>query len=228
MEMKKELEMKEELEAERRIPSREEFKKVMDERFSPEIHARLSSGRIGIAGLGGLGSNIAVMLARSGIGCLHLVDFDYVDLSNLNRQAYRVEHLGRAKTEALKGELMQINPYLEIKTDMVKITAENAVDIFSEDQIVCEAFDVPENKAMLVNALLGHRPDVAVIAGSGMAGYGSGNSIQTRRICKNLYLCGDGITDAGEGTGLMSGRVSICAGHQANMAVRLLLGENEI
>lgn len=210
------------------MPSCEEFKNVMDDRFSPEIHEKLKKSRVGIAGLGGLGSNIAVMLARTGVGHLHLVDFDMVDLSNLNRQAYKVSHLGMAKTAALKKELLEINPYLTIETDMVKVTEENAAGLFAEDPVVCEAFDNPDNKAMLVNTLLEKCPGVRIVAGSGMAGYESSNSIRTRKITGNLYLCGDGVTDAEKGIGLMSARVSICAGHQANMAIRIILGEEEI
>lgn len=201
-----------------------DFDQVMDGRFSPEIHKKLKEGKVGIAGLGGLGSHIGEMLARSGVGHLHLVDFDIVDLSNLNRQIYRVPHIGRPKTEALKEHLLEINPYLEITVDQVTVTEENAEALFSEDDIICEAFDNPENKAMLINTLLEKCPGKKVIAGSGMAGYGSSNTVITRKIMKNFYLCGDGTTDIDHGTGLMAPRVTICAGHQANMAVRLLLG----
>jgi len=210
------------------IPSPQEFEKVMDERFSPTVHEKLRRGRVGIAGLGGLGSHIAVMLARSGVGCLHLVDFDVVELSNLNRQAYRLEHLGMAKTQALSEELKRINPYLDIRTDQLRVTEQNAGEIFRADPIVCEAFDRPQAKAMLVNTLLGETTETVVIAGSGMAGYGSANAISSRRMGRRLCLCGDGTTDIDSGIGLMAARVSICAGHQANAAIRLLLGETQI
>lgn len=211
-----------------RVSSREEFEEAMDKRFSTEIYNKLKKAEVAVAGLGGIGSNTAVSLARSGIGHIHLVDFDEVDLTNLNRQAYTIEHLGRLKTEALKELLLNINPYLNITTETVKVTEENAVDIFKDYPIVCEAFDNPDNKAVLVNTLLANCPDMKIVSSSGMAGYESSNRIETKRIMKNLYLCGDRVTDAYAGIGLMAGRVNICAGHEANMVIRLILGIEEI
>ena len=211
-----------------RVPSREEFEEAMDKRFSTEIYNKLKKAEVAVAGLGGIGSNTAVSLARSGIGHIHLVDFDTVDLTNLNRQAYTIEHLGRLKTEALKELLLNINPYLNITTETVKVTEENAVDIFKDYPIVCEAFDNPDNKAILVNTLLANCKDMKIVSSSGMAGYESSNKIETKRIMKNLYLCGDRVTDAYAGIGLMAGRVNICAGHEANMVIRLILGIEEI
>ena len=86
----------------------------MDQRFSLEIRQKLANARVGIAGLGGLGSRIAVILARTGVGTLHLVDFDVVDLTNLNRQQYFLLQLGQEKTKALCQLLRQINPYLTL------------------------------------------------------------------------------------------------------------------
>lgn len=211
-----------------RVPSREEFEEAMDKRFSTEIYNKLKLSEVAVAGLGGIGSNTAVSLARSGIGHIHLVDFDTVDLTNLNRQAYTIEHLGRLKTEALKELLLNINPYLNITTETVKVTEENAVEIFKDYPIVCEAFDNPDNKAILVNTLLANCKDMKIVSSSGMAGYESSNKIETKRIMKNLYLCGDRVTDAYAGIGLMAGRVNICAGHEANMVIRLILGIEEI
>lgn len=211
-----------------RVPSREEFEEAMDKRFSTEIYNKLKLSEVAVAGLGGIGSNTAVSLARSGIGHIHLVDFDEVDLTNLNRQAYTIEHLGRLKTEALKELLLNINPYLNITTETVKVTEENAVEIFKDYPIVCEAFDNPDNKAILVNTLLANCKDMKIVSSSGMAGYESSNKIETKRIMKNLYLCGDRVTDAYAGIGLMAGRVNICAGHEANMVIRLILGIEEI
>lgn len=109
-----------------RIPSKEELDQAKDSRFSPEIHRKLKEASVGIAGLGGLGSHIAVMLARCGIGHLHLIDFDRVDITNLNRQAYTTAHLGMKKTEALASILYEINPYMQVTGDCVRVTGENA------------------------------------------------------------------------------------------------------
>lgn len=211
-----------------KIPEKFDIDRVIDERFSPEIHDKLKNARIAVAGLGGLGSNAAMMLARSGIGTLHLVDFDRVDLSNLNRQNYYIEHLGMEKTEATREVLLKINPYLNIITDAVKIDSENALSVFRDDIIVIEAFDRAENKAMLISALLSRDNEKIIISGNGLAGYSSSNTITTKKINDRLYMCGDGTSDSQKGMGLMSARVSICAAHEANMAVRLVLGDMEV
>ena len=202
----------------------DDLKQAMDSRFSPEIHKKLHESAVAIAGLGGLGSHIAIMLARSGVGHLHLIDFDKVDITNMNRQAYVISDLGKYKTEALKNRILAINPYLNITCDTVKLTEDNILPLLESYPIVCEAMDNPESKALLVNTLLTACPNKKLVAASGMAGYGSSNMIQTRRVMKNLYLCGDTESDAYDGIGLMAGRVNICAGHQANMIIRLILG----
>ncbi|QNM05947.1 sulfur carrier protein ThiS adenylyltransferase ThiF [Qiania dongpingensis] len=205
--------------------TREEIAAAVDSRFPENVRNRLREATVGIAGLGGLGSHIAIMLARSFVGHLLLVDFDRVDVSNLNRQAYGISHLGMEKTKALSQIIKGINPYLDVKIHTVRVDRENAGPLFEECPIVCEAFDRPEEKAMLVNTLLEKCPDTVVISGSGMAGYGSGNEIRAKKVMRRLYLCGDGKTDIADGIGLMAPRVNICAGQQANMAVRLILGE---
>ena len=129
--------------------TREQINAALNERHSPETQAILSEGNVAIAGLGGLGSNIAYSLARIGVGHLHLIDFDVVDITNLNRQQYFLEHLGMHKTDALKSLLLKINPYLDIRTDCVKVTEENLTELFKDNEIICEAFDRPEAKAML-------------------------------------------------------------------------------
>ena len=210
-----------------KLPPEDCFEQMLLARLSPGVYDKVKAARVGIAGLGGLGSRIALDLARSGVGWLHLVDCDIVEPSNLIRQQYRVSHLGLPKTEAIKRQIEEINPYIKISVDYTQITAENAVSLFRGDRIVCEALDRPEAKAMLVNALLSEEGGPAVVASSGMAGMGSGNSIQSRRVLSRLYLCGDGETASEAGNGLMAPRVAICAGHQANTALRLILGETE-
>ena len=138
--------------------SKEEIYAALNERHSPEIQAVLSAGNVAIAGLGGLGSNVAYSLTRIGVGHLHLIDFDVVDVTNLNRQQYFMEHVGMYKTEALKSLLMKINPYIEIKTDCVRVTEENIKELFCDNDIVCEAFDNPDAKALLVNGIMEYFP----------------------------------------------------------------------
>lgn len=203
--------------------TREEYKYACEERFGAEIYKKLKESRVAIAGLGGLGSHIAVMLARSCIGTLHIIDFDIVDISNLNRQEYDMRHIGRPKTECLREKLMEINPFINVLADNVQITKENLKELFQKETIVCEAFDKAEQKAMLVNGILEKLPHIQLISGSGMAGFGNANEIQTKRVFKNFYLCGDRETDSDKGAGLMAPRVCICAGHQANQVIQLIL-----
>lgn len=205
------------------IPGKDEMEAMLSSRHTPGIHKKIKSGKVAVAGLGGLGSHIAAALARCGVGKLLLVDFDTVDPSNLNRQHYSIDHLWRFKTEALKEQLEAINPYIKIETVTERVTEENVLRIFGGYPIVCEAFDDPSAKAMLVNAILEQLPSVTIVAASGMAGYESANLIRTRHVMKNLYICGDEENEAREGMGLMAPRVMVCAGHQANMALRLLL-----
>ena len=205
--------------------SREEIREALRRRHSRAVQEKLEKARVAVAGLGGLGSHIAVSLARAGVGKLHLVDFDRVDLTNLNRQQYFLRHLGCRKTEALREVLLEINPYLEITADCVRVTPDNLEELFREDSIVCEAFDMPEAKAMLVNGILERFPEKKLVAASGMAGYGDCNRIRTRRVCGNFFLCGDETSGLEEAGGLMAPRVAVCAGHQANQVLRLLLEE---
>lgn len=209
------------------LPTQKEFEEIMIQRHTMPVYEKLKSAHIAVAGLGGLGSNIAISLARAGVGHLLLVDFDRVDLSNLNRQQYEIADIGRYKTEALYDRLMRINPYLDIKIKTEYITEANASEIFHDSPIVCEAFDNAEAKAMLINTLLTESSSV-IISGSGMAGYLSSNTITTRKAFDRLYVCGDGVTDMNDANGLMAPRVAICANHQANMAIRLVLGEKAV
>lgn len=208
--------------------TQEQINAALNERHGAQTQALLSQGNVAIAGLGGLGSNIAYSLARIGVGHLHLIDFDVVDITNLNRQQYFIQHIGMYKTDALRALLLQINPYLDIRTDCVKVTEENLTELFQANDIICEAFDNPEAKAMLVNGILEHFPEKKLVSASGMAGYESSNTIRTRRITKNFYLCGDQVTEPTPGNGLMAPRVAICAAHEANMITRLILGEEDI
>lgn len=209
-------------------PEKEELESMLCARHTPGIYEKVKNARVAVAGLGGLGSNIALNLARTGVGVLHLIDYDVVEPSNLNRQQYEIRHLGMRKTDALKEEISRINPFVQVLTTDAKITEQNCLRIFSEDTLVCEAFDDPNAKAMLVNTLLSGRKDVSVIGASGMAGFASSNTICTRQFGKRFYVCGDFESEAEPGMGLMAPRVAVCAGHQSNMALRLILGDEKV
>ena len=245
----------------RAIPGRGEMARALAGRLGEELYETFAGATVAILGLGGLGSNIAVMLARAGVGRLILVDFDRVDVTNLNRQQYKAAQVGMLKTEALTANLHEIAPYLDVVAVAGKVSAASfreadeaagkaggagAADgetgrknggvaagspsIFSllaEADVICEAFDDPQSKAMLVNVVLERFPHKYLIAASGMAGLGSSNAIRTRRVSEKFYLCGDGVSDAADGPGLTAARVALCAAHQANMALRLLAGNSE-
>lgn len=202
--------------------------RALEERQGKTLTEALSHARVAICGLGGLGSNVAVMLARAGVGSLHLIDFDAVDITNLNRQNYTVQQLGRYKTDALCEYLLSIAPYCNIKSEFVKLNEENICNILRDDSIICEAFDSAETKAMLVDLIIEKYPEKYIVSGSGMAGIGSANKMQTRRVGKRLYICGDEISDAYEETALLSSRVMLCAAHEAHMIIRLIAGEYDV
>ncbi len=210
------------------MPKRDELESMMMARHTPSVHEKVKQGQVAIAGLGGLGSNIAIMLARIGVGQLLLVDFDIVEPSNLNRQSYYISHLGMPKTIALRKQIEEINPFIQVTTENTRVTAENVKELFSGYEIICEAFDKPEEKALLVNTVLEQLPDSKIVAASGMAGYDSSNLIRTVKPMKNLYICGDLTNEAIVGRGLMAPRVQLCASHQANMVLRILLGIEEV
>ena len=209
------------------IPSREVMREALNIRHGEELQNKISAARVAVCGLGGLGSNIAIALARAGVGHLHLIDFDRVDLTNLNRQQYAVGQLGQYKTDALRETLSLVSPYCDVTGDTIQVTEENLPDLLKTEDYICEAFDRAEAKAMLVSGVLEHFPEKYLVAGSGLAGLGSANTIQTRRVSQRFYLCGDGTSDSSVGLGLVASRVLVCAAHEANMILRLIAGERE-
>lgn len=210
------------------IPTKEEIYQALELRHGKALQSKFSSATVAICGLGGLGSNIAVALARAGVGKLILIDFDRVDLSNLNRQQYFVSQISMYKTEALRANLAEIAPYLEVSVHTVRITESNTAELLKDADIICEAFDRAEAKAMLVNSVLENFPDKYLVSGSGMAGMSSVNSIKTRKVTKHFYLCGDEKSDVADGMGLVSARVMACAAHQAHMILRIIAEEYEV
>ena len=209
------------------VPSREVMREALNIRHGEDLQNKISAARVAVCGLGGLGSNIAIALARAGVGHLHLIDFDRVDLTNLNRQQYAVGQLGQYKTDALRETLSLVSPYCDVTCDTIQVTEENLPDLLRNEDYICEAFDRAEAKAMLVSGVLEHFPEKYLVAASGLAGLGSANTIQTRRVSKRFYLCGDGTSDSSVGLGLVASRVLVCAAHEANMILRLIAGERE-
>lgn len=209
------------------IPSKEEMLCALRARQGEAIQKKFSSATVAICGLGGLGSNIAVSLARAGVGKLILIDFDRVDISNLHRQQYKASQIGIIKTDALAENLREIAPYVQLETHPVRITEQNTLQLLQEADIICEAFDDATAKAMLTNLVLTAMPEKYLVAASGMAGLGSANDIRTRHVNSHFYLCGDGVSDIADNISLVSSRVMLCAAHQAHTVLRILAGEIE-
>ena len=209
------------------IPTKEEWNRTLAQRHGEKLHKAFLSATVAVCGLGGLGSNIAISLARAGIGKLILIDFDRVDITNLHRQQYKADQIGRFKTEALSENLREIAPYVELQIHTVRMTDKNTVDLLKNADIICEAFDDAECKAELCNTVLSQMPEKFLVAASGMAGLGSPNTIKTRRIMDHFYLCGDEVSDVRDGIGLVASRVMLCAAHQAHTVLRILANEME-
>ena len=198
----------------------------MDEIKFERIQKKLKKSTVGIAGLGGLGSNAAVSLARAGIGSLVLVDFDKVEESNLGRQYYLIEHIGRTKVDSLKEIIEKINPQVKIVTHNIKLEKGQMEKPFKEVDVVIEALDNAETKTIFIEEILTKLPKKPVIAASGVAGYGHSDRIKTKRL-GNLLMCYDGEAKSSDDDVLMAPRVSIMANWEANLALELILGEDK-
>lgn len=210
------------------LPTREEWTAALERRHGKDLQRRFSSATVAVCGLGGLGSNIAIALARSGVGKLILIDDDRVDVTNLHRQQYKAAQIGRYKSDALAENLLEIAPYIQIEAVTARLSEENYAPLLRDADIICEAFDDPEAKAWLTNAVLETMPEKYLVAASGMAGMGPPNTIRTRRIAKRFYLCGDGLSDVSSAGSLVAPRVMLCAAHQAHTVLRILAGEFEV
>jgi sulfur carrier protein ThiS adenylyltransferase len=191
------------------------------------ISEKLSCSAVGIAGLGGLGSNVAIALARAGIGRLIIVDFDNVEQSNLNRQQYFIDQVGRPKVECMIENLRRINPQVKVIGHRVKLDSDNISAIFAEADIIAECFDTTDAKQMIVETVLSKMTQ-PIVGVSGLAGYGKSNEILTRRVSRRLVLIGDGQSGIDTCKVLTAARVGVAAMHQANAILEILIDESEV
>ena len=208
--------------------SQEDTQQALHKGLTPEQSHLLQEAIVAVVGLGGLGSNVAMWLARLGVGHLLLYDFDKVELSNLNRQYYFLEDVGKYKAEALLAKLQQVNPYGDYQSKVARLTEANLEELLAPAHIICEALDKAEAKAMLVNGVLEKFPDKYLVAASGLAGLEDSASMTVRQITPRFYLCGDGHSDFHE-LPLCGARVGLCAAQEALTIARLILrleGEN--
>ena len=206
-------------------PAPEELSHLLTARHTPGIYDRLKKAVVGVAGCGGLGSTAALALARTGVGRLIIADYDVVEPSNLNRQQYFIEHIGRPKVVALKETIGRANPLVEVNAHQARITPGNLLEIFGSADVIVEAFDLADQKLMLIEAVERQMPSKPLVIGNGMAGYGDNELMKTRRA-GNIYVCGDEISEAGPGMGLMAPRVGLAACMQANQVLEILLGRD--
>lgn len=194
----------------------------MNAYLTEEERARLERARVGIAGAGGLGSNCAQHLVRAGIRKLVICDFDTVNESNLNRQFFFRDQVGRKKVEALAENLRRIEPGLELELHDVRLDPSSVQEIFKSCDVVVEAFDATQSKVMMLAALVpSGKP---LVTASGLAGWGRSNAIRVRRMGRALVTVGDGETGVADGVGPQSPRVGIAAAMEASAVLALLLG----
>ncbi len=204
------------------IPTENEFYMALEKRHGTELQRKISKSCVAICGLGGLGSNIALLLARMGIGKLLLLDFDSVDLSNIARQQYFLSQIGMLKTEAITEIISNINPYCSVVTENIRLDSKNIMTALNDADIVCEAFDNPESKAVLVDAVSEKFPGKYLVTASGMSGIHTANTITTRQVTKNFFVCGDGESNIEKDGTLFASRVAVCASHQANAIIEII------
>lgn len=204
------------------VPTENEFYMALEKRHGTDLQRKISKSCVAVCGLGGLGSNIAVLLARMGIGKLLLFDFDRVDLSNIARQQYFLSQIGMLKTEAITEIISRINPYCSVVTANIRLDSKNITTALKNADIVCEAFDNPESKAVLVDTVCEKFPEKYIVAASGMSGMHTANIIKTRQVTKKFFVCGDGESTIEKDGTLFASRVAVCASHQANAVIEII------
>lgn len=200
----------------------EAFRNNLVEKLGEAKLAKIEKARIGLAGAGGLGSNCAACLVRVGFKNLTIADFDVVDATNLDRQFYFEDQIGMKKTDALKTNLLRINPRLNLQMIPVKLEPANIVEIFRDCDVVIECLDRAEAKSMLVSGLL---PSAKlIVSASGLCGIGSSDEIKVRQLKKNLFMIGDLSSDI-EKTPALAPRVNIAAAKQADAVLEFIAGK---
>jgi sulfur carrier protein ThiS adenylyltransferase len=190
------------------------------------IKQKIGTKIVGIAGCGGLGSNAAMSLARVGIRHFVLADFDVVEESNLNRQYYFRDQIGHKKVFELAKNIYAVDNSIQISCHDITLTPANLPGVFAHCDLIIEAFDKADAKQMLVETVLANWPEKPLILGVGMAGTGAFHLIRQEQWDKNIYICGDSVTEISDDNPPLAPRVCIVANMQANLALELLLREN--
>ena len=188
-----------------------------------KIENHLKRFRVGIAGSGGLGSNCAASLARTGVGTLVITDFDIIEASNLSRQFYFRDQVGMMKTVALKENLMRIRPEINVIAHQIELNEKNIASVFGGCHIIVEAFDRSDMKQMLIETVQRELKGIPLIIGSGLAGWGDTGKLKFRKIDETLYICGDELSEVSDDCPPLAPRVCIVANMQANAVIEILM-----
>ncbi len=189
-----------------------------------QIKKILSKKTVGIAGAGGLGSNCAAALARVGIGKIIICDFDVISKDNLNRQYYFFEQIGQKKVFTIEENILYINPKVKVESHDIKLEPQSIIRLFRHCDVIVEAFDLAEMKQMIIETVLSELPEIPLITGIGMAGWGNSNILKVRKV-DNLYICGDEKSEIAEDLPPLAPRVGIVANMQANTVMEILLNK---
>ena len=197
----------------------------MDKNRFKKIKNILADSSVGIAGLGGLGSNAAISLTRVGIGRLVLVDFDIIEKENLNRQYYFNDQIGKYKIDAIKENILKINPHIELDLHKHKLKKGSMSKLFSDVDVIIEALDDAKIKTEFIEEILLKLPNKSIVAASGVAGYGNSDRIKTKKLGK-LFLCYDDKALSSEQDMLFSLNIISIANWEANLALEIILGED--
>jgi sulfur carrier protein ThiS adenylyltransferase len=191
-----------------------------------EIKNILSTKTVGIAGCGGLGSNCAAALARVGIGKLVVADFDVIEESNLNRQYFFFDQIGKHKAPALRENLIRINPKVNVIDHVIKLLPKDIIELYKDCDVVVEAFDKAEMKEMIIETVLSEFPEKPIVCGVGLAGWGGNNLIKTEQFRK-LYIVGDRTSETSENDPPLAPRVGAVSNMMANVVLEILLGKDK-
>ena len=197
------------------------FEESIRKCLGEDAFLKVRRARVGIAGLGGLGSNCAVNLVRAGFKKIKIADFDRTDHTNLNRQFYFLDQVGLPKTKALKANLEKINPDIEIEVFQGRIEKDNILEIFADCDVIVEAFDKAEYKSMLVEMLA--PTGKMIVSASGLAGIGDSDEIKVHRVREHLVIIGDLSSDVADSFPI-SPRVNVAAAKQADVVLEYVIG----
>lgn len=189
----------------------------------PTISQRLHNASVGIAGVGGLGSNVAMALARSGVGNLIIVDHDLVEESNLNRQHFFRDQIGEPKVEALKQNIERAVVTCGVKAINKKLEKGRMTEPFTDVDIVVEALDSAETKVQFIEETLMNLPGKPIVAASGVAGIGGSERVKLVRS-GDLFLVQDPESKSSDDDISLAPKVGMMAHYQANIVLEILMG----